>query len=82
MAISYDSSRAISIVKVTDKLYYIQQFDLTCRNYSLVTEDLIGGREDSYIKVKEIEQSQAGDKFSVVYIDNGKFRLRVFDKSK
>lgn len=43
---------------------------------------MIGGKEDSYIRVKEIEQNKTGTKYSVVYLDNGHFRLRTFDKNK
>ena len=33
--------------------------------------------EDSYIKVKEIEQNSSGTNFAIVYLDDGVFKLRV-----
>ena len=37
-----------------------------------------GGHEDSFVKLKEIEQNNAGDKYVCAYIDDGLFKMRVF----
>lgn len=41
---------------------------------------MIGGEDATYVKVKEVEQNHTGTKFAVVYMDDGKFRLRTFGK--
>ena len=30
--------------------------------------------------MKDVEQNSAGNKYAIAYIDDGKFKLRVFDK--
>ena len=47
--------------------------------YKLMFEDVIKG---TYIKIKDIEQNDAGTKYAVTYFDDGKFRLKTFDKEK
>lgn len=42
---------------------------------------MIGGTDQNYIKLKEIEQNDAGTKYAAAYIDDGKFRLRTFFKT-
>lgn len=42
----------------------------------------IGGNPNQYIKVKEVEQNQTGDKYVIGYLDDGKFYLRTFDKNQ
>ena len=39
---------------------------------------MVGGKPDSYIKLKEVEQNPAGNFYAIVYIDDGNFRLRTF----
>lgn len=41
---------------------------------------MIGGNPENYIKLKEIEQNALGNKYAAAYIDDGKFRLRTFNK--
>lgn len=41
-------------------------------------EEQIGDDKSSYIKIKEIEQSEDGTRFAAVYFDDGKFKLRTF----
>ena len=44
---------------------------------------MVGGKPDSYIKLKEVEQSPSGNFYAFVYLDDGKFRLRTFgDKTR
>jgi hypothetical protein len=76
--ISYDSSRALVITSKSDRVYYLMQFNLS--NYARTFEEKIGGNEECYIKCKEIEQNMAGDKYAVIYLDNGVFKLRTFGK--
>ena len=42
---------------------------------------MIGGGPDQYIKVKEVQQNDKGDKYALAYFDDGKFKLRTFDRS-
>jgi hypothetical protein len=53
MIITYDSSKAITVTKRNDREYYIKQYDL--ESYDLTFEEKIGGGEDQYIKLKEVE---------------------------
>lgn len=79
MAISFDSTRAITVTKKDDKESYIKMYDLN--TYELTFEEMIGGEKDQYIKVKEIEQNPQGTHYAVVYIDDGRFFLRTFGKT-
>ena len=49
-------------------------------SFEQVFDEKIGGKPDSYIKCKEIEQSDDGTLFAAVYINDGYFRLRVFSE--
>jgi len=53
MIITYDSSKAVTVTKRNDREYYIKQYDL--ESYDLTFEEKIGGGEDQYIKLKEVE---------------------------
>jgi hypothetical protein len=53
MIITYDSSKAMTVTKRNDREYYIKQYDL--ESYDLTFEEKIGGGEDQYIKLKEVE---------------------------
>lgn len=53
--------------------------------YDLVTfeqkfEEKIGGDENQYIKCKDIEQNSEGTKYALAYYDDGKFRIRTFER--
>ena len=43
-------------------------------------EEKFGGKNEQYIKLKEIEQNKDGKKYAVVYNDDGVFYLRTFYK--
>lgn len=45
--------------------------------YETTFEEEIAG---DYIKVNKIAQNRSGTKFAVVYLDDGRFRMRVFGK--
>lgn len=77
--ISYDSTRAITVTKKDDKEYYIKMYDL--ESYDMTFEEKVGGEDNDYIKLKEVEQNARGDKFAIVYFNDGNFRLRTFDKT-
>lgn len=51
--ISYDSTRAITVTKRNDREYYVKMYDL--ESYELTFEEKIGGKPDSYIKLKDVE---------------------------
>jgi hypothetical protein len=76
--ITYDSSRTIVVTKEDDTAYHIRQFNLNTQE--LVCTERYGGTENSYIKMKDVEQNSTGDKYAIAYIDDGNFKLRVFDK--
>ena len=76
--ITNDSETAITIIKTSDREYWVLMFDLT--SYQRVFYEQIGGEPDSYIKLKEVQQNNKGDKYALVYYDDCKFRLRYFTK--
>ena len=45
-------------------------------------DEKIGGNKDNYIKLKEVEQNSTGNHFAIVYLDDGKFRLRTFGEKQ
>lgn len=51
--ISYDSTRAITVTKRNDREYYVKMYDL--ETYEMTFEEKIGGKPDSYIKLKDVE---------------------------
>ena len=89
--ITYDSTKAIVVTKQNEESYefWVKQYDL--HSYDLTFEEIVGGRViteeekidgaiDDYIKVKEIEQSQDGKQYAIVYNNDGRFYLRTFGK--
>lgn len=80
LTITKDSSRAITVERVNDYLSHICMYELN--DYSLSFDEQIGGDPEQYIKVKRVEQNRAGTKFACAYLDDGKFRLRVFGTEK
>jgi enterochelin esterase-like enzyme len=50
-------------------------------NYKLTFEEKIGGESSDYIKMKEVEQNSAGNKYALAYFNDGKFMLRNFGKT-
>lgn len=51
--ISYDSKYAITVTKKDEREYYVKMYDL--ETYELEFEEKIGGKQDDYIKLKEVE---------------------------
>jgi len=77
LIISNDSSRAITIQRVDDQLSKIAMYSLD--DYETTFEEDIRGE---YIKIKRVEQNRSGTTFACVYIDDGKFRMRIFGKEQ
>ena len=78
--ISYDSTRVITVTKCYENEFYIKMYDI--ENLENITfEVTIGGGDNQYIKVKDVEQNELGTKFAVTYFDDGKYYLKVFEKS-
>jgi|TARA_B110000285_G_scaffold198467_1_gene230946 hypothetical protein len=50
---SYNSKLALTITKKDDREYIVNQYSL--ETYELTFEEIIGGKEDSYIKMSQIE---------------------------
>ena len=79
MIITYDSKKVIAITKKDDAEQYVRQFDL--ESYDQTFTEMIGGKETSYIKIKEVEQTSDGKKYAVVYNDDGHFYMRTFEQT-
>jgi hypothetical protein len=62
-----------------EREYWVKQYNL--ETYAITFEEKIGGLEDSYIKLKEVEQNAAGNKFAITYLDDGIFKLRTFGEA-
>jgi hypothetical protein len=58
MAISGDSSRTLTVTKREENESYIKMYSM--QTQELTFEEKIGGGEDQYIKIKEIEQNPNG----------------------
>ena len=75
--ITYNSKSAITVTKKDDREYFIHQFDL--ESCALHFEESYGGiPEESYIKMNEVAQNNAGNKFACAYLDDGRFYIRTF----
>jgi hypothetical protein len=77
LLMTYDTSLVLSVNKITDKHYVIQQIDLKTKTIIHRTH-----YKGEYIKMKDIQQNSDSSKFAVCFYDDGKFRLRVFGKEK
>ena len=76
MCISNDSKMAITITKESERASWVKMYCL--ESQTLKFQERIGGGEQQYIKLKEIEQTDDGQMFAIAYFDDGKFRLRTF----
>jgi len=77
--ISYDSTKAVCVLKKNDREYYVEMYDLV--TYEQTFKEKVGGGENQYIKLKEVEQNAKGTKFAITYFDDGLFRMRWFGKT-
>ena len=75
--ILYDSSRTVSVTSAGPRESFIEMYDLN--SYEKLFDEQVAG---TYIKLKEVEQNDAGDKFAVVYNDDGIFKFRAFGKKR
>ena len=83
MIITYDSTKAVTVTKASDREYFVHMYDLEIKGNDSIDhtfEERIGGHSDAYIKLKEVEQSSDSKKFAIVYNDDGIFYLRTFNK--
>ena len=78
MIISYDSRRAVTVTKVNDRNYQVTQYNLKKEGFPVTFTETYGGKPDSYIKMKDVEQNNQGDKFCAPYFNNGYFFIRMF----
>lgn len=53
MSLSFDSTKAITVTKKSDRECYIKMYDL--ETYEMTFEEKIGGEKGDYIKIKEVE---------------------------
>jgi hypothetical protein len=56
--IAYDSSRALTVTKAADNRSILKMYSL--KDYDITFHEELGNNENDYIKVKEIEQNDAG----------------------
>lgn len=80
--ITYDSSRALTVQKKTDREYFVHQYDLTNDKFDCLFSEDFGSVDTYYIKMKDVEQNSTGDIYAACYIDDGHFKLRVFGKEQ
>lgn len=77
MSIANDSTCVISVTKRNDFISYIAIYCL--KTYELIFEEKIEGE---CIKAKEVEQNPSGTQYAIMYLDDGKYRLRLFYKEE
>ena len=77
-SITFDSARVITLTRSSDQEYYVKMYDLV--TFEQKFEEKIGGDENQYIKCKDIEQNSEGTKYALAYYDDGKFRIRTFER--
>jgi hypothetical protein len=76
--ITYNSKSVITVTKKSETESLIKQYSLD--SYLMNFEERVFG---NYIKLKEVEQNSSGEKFAVVFLDDGIFKLRTFgDKTR
>ena len=80
VSITYDSTRAITTTKKDDREFWVKMYDLETSD--LTFEEQVGGLPNSFIRLKEVEQNSTGKKYAFVYIDDGNFKMRYFDKKQ
>ena len=76
--ISYDSTRAITVTKNDDTECFVSMYNLKTIEHEMTFHERYHG---AYIKVKEVEQDSKGHKCCCSYFDDGKFKLRIFEKT-
>lgn len=79
MLITYDSTRAVTVTRKSDREYWIKMYCLEMAE--LTFEEKVGGQPTDYIKLKDVEQSLSGLRFAVVYNNDGVFYLRSFGRT-
>ena len=70
---------AITVTKKNEREYWVRMYDL--ESFEQVFEEQYGGQSTDYIKMKEIEQNSAGNKYALAYNNDGNFRIRTFKMS-
>lgn len=75
MCIANDSSCALAVTKRSEFMTYIAIYCL--KTHELIHEEKLEG---DCIKAKEVEQNADGSQFAIMYLDDGRFRLRFFTK--
>ena len=64
--ISYDSSRAITVTKESDKCSWVSMYCLD--SYIQTFREKIEG---TYIKLNEVQQNSTGSLFAITYLNDG-----------
>ena len=77
MIINYTSTHAIAVLKKSEHQALVNMYSL--KTYKQVFEEPVGkGLHHQCIKCHGVEQNNAGNKFALCYMDDGKFFLRIF----
>ena len=77
VVVSNNHKWIVALSKSTMRDYAVTMYDLEQRAY-LNSFQITG----SYVNSKEIKQNRAGNTFNVVYNDNSRFKMMIFDKAK
>jgi hypothetical protein len=75
-AIAFDSQAVITVTKASEREYWVKMYSL--KTNKQIFGEKFGGGENQYIKMKEIAQNAVGNKYAMVYFDDGKYYLRTF----
>lgn len=78
---TYDGGKAITVSKADEFASYISMYNLD--TLEKMFEEKIDSRKEqkTCIKVKEVEQNAAGKIYAVVFLDDGLFKMRTFQKN-
>lgn len=77
VALSYNSLVALTVTKKNEMEYWFRVYDL--ETYDQLFEEVFGGDEKDYIKMKDIEQNYYGNKYAIAYNNDGNFKVRIVD---
>jgi hypothetical protein len=50
----------VTVTRTDDQQYWVKMYNLTSETHELVFKEVVGGKEDSFIKLKEVEQNSDG----------------------
>ena len=75
--INNSNSLAIVVLKFSEKLYYVRLYPLEDSDNFYQHE--IGGK---HVRAKDVRQCDDGLLYCLPFLDNGVFKIQIFDKRK